>query len=363
MKVLACNAPFNEGGMGKFLAELIEDARRTQTLERYFCTLAKSGDARGQTVSLQRWRPLFRCALVHHDLARREFLAADLFDRAVAKQLARSETFVGFGGRTLHSFRRARRLNYDELVLESATSHVANVRKQHALARRHFGEEASWLGDAQFEKTMCEYQLADRIVVTSEYSMRTFLAAGINAAKLERRFQNVAPRFVPPPRFVPAPHFVPPQRVASEVFTMIYVGRLEATKGVPLLLQAFSQLNEKNISLILVGGFASDAMEKLVRTAQAKDARILLTHGDPLPFLHRADLLVHPSYEDGLALAPLEALACGVPVVVSEDTGMKEFVSEANGKIVPTGDLAALVESLRSMMCRPLKGTFAPFSV
>jgi glycosyltransferase involved in cell wall biosynthesis len=69
--------------------------------------------------------------------------------------------------------------------------------------------------------------------------------------------------------------------------------------------------------------------------------------GDPLPHLRRADVLVHPSFEDGFGYAPMEALACGVPVIVTDQTGMKEHVrAGANGSIIPAGDVRQIVEAL-----------------
>jgi glycosyltransferase involved in cell wall biosynthesis len=63
--------------------------------------------------------------------------------------------------------------------------------------------------------------------------------------------------------------------------------------------------------------------------------------------LHGARLYVHPAYEDGFAYAPAEALACGLPVLVSEDTGMKELIEVGtNGLVLPTGDLDALTEAI-----------------
>jgi glycosyltransferase involved in cell wall biosynthesis len=141
------------------------------------------------------------------------------------------------------------------------------------------------------------------------------------------------------------------------VFTVVYVGRLELTKGVAVLLDAVAQLPDPDLRLVLVGRFSSSSMQRFVAGRSAADPRISVTAGDPLAHLHRADALVHPSFEDGLALAPLEALATGVPVVVSEDTGMKEYVEEGkNGFVVPTGDVHALVAALRGLMDRPLTG-------
>ena len=58
-------------------------------------------------------------------------------------------------------------------------------------------------------------------------------------------------------------------------------------------------------------------------------------------------LCVHPAYEDGFAYAPAEALASGIPVIVSEDTGMKDLIDPPRtGLILPTGDIDALTAAI-----------------
>jgi glycosyltransferase involved in cell wall biosynthesis len=155
-----------------------------------------------------------------------------------------------------------------------------------------------------------------------------------------------------------ASRFAPPlERGARERFTVAFVGRLHVTKGIVDLLDAFSRVEDDKAELLLVGGCATAAMDRYITQRAAVDGRIRRCPGDPLPVLHRADVLVHPSYEDALALAPLEALACGVPVIVSEDTGMKEFVRQGEtGFVVPTGDVYALVTALEAIQKRPLTG-------
>jgi glycosyltransferase involved in cell wall biosynthesis len=116
---------------------------------------------------------------------------------------------------------------------------------------------------------------------------------------------------------------------------------------VPLLLDAFSRLELPDLRLRLLGGWTTRPMRRLVEQAIARDPRISAGPGDPLPHLRRAGLCVHPAYEDGFAYAPAEALAAGVPVLVSEDTGMKELVARGRtGLVVPTGDRDALVEAI-----------------
>jgi glycosyltransferase involved in cell wall biosynthesis len=120
-------------------------------------------------------------------------------------------------------------------------------------------------------------------------------------------------------------------------------------KGVPLLIDAIRRLPFADLRLRLVGGWATRGMRRFVEHACAADRRILAGPGDPLPVLAAARLCVHPAYEDGFGYAPAEALASGVPVIVSEDTGMKDLIeSPRSGVTVATGDLDALTLAIES---------------
>jgi glycosyltransferase involved in cell wall biosynthesis len=244
-------------------------------------------------------------------------------------------------------------LKYQHFGLECPNSHVANVLRQHHKATAAAPIEKSWLNRAQYAKCLHEYEMADYIYVYSEYARQTFIENGVPAWKLRRRVITAEARFAPSI-----------ERFKSELFSIVFVGRLHVTKGLVVLLDAFSRLDEQEAELILVGGYGTNGMERYLQQKVEFDRRIKIRPGDPLSYLHRADVLVHPSFEDGPALAPLEALACGVPVVVTEDTGMKEYVVNGrNGYIVPTGDAEALVERLKIIRSRPLKATFEPFSL
>jgi glycosyltransferase involved in cell wall biosynthesis len=353
MNIFSCNAPFKVGGLGWFLASLVEEARARGDLSCYFASAAKPNDPAGREVSLEWYRWLFRSPPFRYRHGLRDFLAGELFDRAVAGRLNPAEGFTGFGGRSYRSFMRARELKFQRLTLESATSHVTNVRSKHKIAAGKYPIEESWLNQAQYKKTLREYAEADIITVSSEYARATFIEAGVPEARLQRRFQRIAPRFAPPP-----------MKISDDTFRIVYVGRLQVSKGVPVLLEAFQHLNDKAAELVLVGGCATTAMERYLQRRVALDRRIKICPGDPLPHLHRADVMVHPTFEDGLGLAPLEALACGVPVLVTEDTGMKEFVvSHKNGYILPTGEVDPLVDQLKQVRKHPLKGTFEPLQM
>jgi glycosyltransferase involved in cell wall biosynthesis len=129
------------------------------------------------------------------------------------------------------------------------------------------------------------------------------------------------------------------------------------TKGLPILIEAFKQFSHPRAELIIVGSTATRGMRRYM-AEQMTDHRIKMSPGDPLPALRQASVYVHPSFQDGFGYAPMEALACGVPVIVTEDTGMKEHVNEGvNGYVVPTGDVDALVQRLEHIAKHPLRFT------
>jgi len=355
MRVLACHSPYGRGGIGQHFAHLVEETRRDGSLAHYYNAAPPSSDDAGPgrraTAApfgwLYRWTPLrYSSAWANH-------LKNECFDRRVAAALDEPhERFMGFVGQSLRSFRRARALGFETLELVAVNSHVDNVRRLHDRARRDWGVDGSWLNDAQRRKTLAEYRAADRIYVHSDYTRQSFLDAGIPASKLTRTVLRPAPRFLPPV-----------ERPADGVFRVVYVGRVDVTKGLPLLLEAFASLPDP-AELTIVGGWPTRRVRRVLQPRIEGDARIRMVSGDPLPVLQRADVFVHPSYEDGFGYAPMEAMACGVPVLVTEDTGMKEYVTEGvDGYVIPTGDTEALRDRLHHLHRHPLRPLPSPSTV
>lgn len=332
---VSCPAPYAVGGLGWHLALVVEELRQKGELSQYFCSAPKVDDQVGSAIDLWSLAAAFRWTPLRYSPAGKTHLGGALFDRVIARRLPRDDAFIGFGGAALQSFARARHLGYRLLQLEAPTSHALNVARLHHRAVSDCGIERHWLNAALVRRTCIEYQMADIISVASEYSRDSFLAAGVPANRLSRRV------LVPHPRFKPAEH-----QTRDGVFRVVYAGSLTITKGVHLLIQAFRQLAGQ-AQLTLVGGWATRGMRTFLARAVHADPRVRICSGDPLPYLHRADAFVLPSYQDGLGLSALEAMACGVPVVVTEDTGMKEYVREGvNGYIVRTGDWKALHDRL-----------------
>ena len=348
-RVIGCNSAYGSGGIGQHLAHLVEESRTANTLWRYLTPEGKLGDPYARTLSSPWWmRYVHACPPVRWMPAWRNHLSNEAYDRVLAAALPESGTaYMGFVGKSLRTFRAARSAGYDRLELVAANSHVDNVAAQHKRAAACTGMHDTWLNAPQQRKTRAEYDRADAIYVHSEYVRQSFLDAGFSASKLTRTHLQPAPRFQPPSA-----------RPADGSFHIAYVGRLDATKGTPLLIDAFTQWSHPNARLTLVGGWATPGMRRYMQAALRADPRITVAPGDPLPTLHTADVFVHPSFEDGFGYAPAEALACGVPVIATEDTGMAEFIADGeNGYVVPTGDVGAIIDRLDEVAAHPLAAT------
>ena len=343
---IACSVPYGAGGLGRHFAEMVEASRSASILEHYWSSAPKPADQEqgiGIPVHASPSHTQLRRTPVRFDPGWMNYLSGVAFDRSAASRLPRMQLgFTGFAGQSLQSLERARSQGVS-VGLIAATSHVQNVARQHRRAHEMHRLERPWLNSAQVRRTLREYQIADVIYVASEYSRLSSVDSGFPSDRIVRWRPTPATRYDGATRSL----------VRDGVFRIIYVGSLTVSKGIPVLLEAFARFPIREARLSLVGGWSTRGMRRHLEARVAHDPRISITPGDPLPHLVSADVLVHPSWEDGFAYSGAEALAVGVPVIVREDTGMKELVEEGvTGYVVPTGDVDAIVDRLLAVACR-----------
>lgn len=349
MRTIACNSAYGSGGIGQHFAQLVEESRKNDQLQQYFAPDVRTDDPYGETIAIPGWQEaLVRYTPLRYAPAWGSYLLNDFFDRRVASALTPPvHTFMGFVGKSLKSFRSAASLGADTLELAVANSHVMNVYRLHQRAAEDTGIADSWLNKAQIRKTRREYEEADVIYTHSDYTHTSLIEHGVDPNKLQRIHLRVSPRFRPPER-----------RPDDDVFRIVYVGRVDATKGITLLLDAYEQFDVPKKELTLVGSWSTRSMAKFMKRRLSELSGVHVAPGDPLPALQAADVFVHPSYEDGFGYAPMEALATGVPTIVTTDTGMKEYViSGKNGYVVPTGSVQPILSRLYDVRERPLAST------
>jgi glycosyltransferase involved in cell wall biosynthesis len=139
----------------------------------------------------------------------------------------------------------------------------------------------------------------------------------------------------------------------ADAFALLLIGNDFRKKGLRYLLQAAAQLNLERLHLLVVGEDDAAPYQGLIHDAGLKQrVRFLPIRLDVEFYYAAADLYVGPSLEDAFSLPLAEAMACGVPAIVSRRAGVSEIISHgADGFVVedPT-DVSALAEFIRRLM-------------
>jgi glycosyltransferase involved in cell wall biosynthesis len=195
----------------------------------------------------------------------------------------------------------------------------------------------------------------DFVLSPSSFVTRSFLAQGFREEQILR---NIYP--VDLSRFTPREVSRPKDRPLSVIST----GSLSLRKGTPYLLEAFRIVLKKipNARLLLTQDIMDSAKPIVAGFSDLPiDWSPALPHPQLAERLRSADIFVLPSLEDGFARTVAEAMACGLPAIVTPNTGASDLVqSGVNGEIVPIRDSMALAEAILKWADRILTQPDAP---
>ena len=198
-------------------------------------------------------------------------------------------------------------------------------------------------------------QAADMIITPSECSRQDALKFyGLPESKIKVIYEAASPIFKPETdpdqlRQVQKKYNLPDQ-------FLLHVATIEPRKNLSRLLAAFKSLllDWPDLRLVLIGkkGWLYQDFFQKLRTLGLEERVIFPGYIDEadLPACYQlAELFVFPSLYEGFGLPPLEAMACGTPVVSSNSSSLPEIVGEAGLLFDPT-DTAALTETVRCVL-------------
>lgn len=256
------------------------------------------------------------------------------FDEAVGQLLSwlpGLRIVHAFEGSGLETLRAAKELGIATVLdVTSAQDHACQVRSESGTP-------------TMLERIREEHELADVLFVPSEYAMNCLIGHGVARKKILK-----IPYGVDHERFSPA------RRKPEEdrPFRVLYAGRIGPDKGVQYLLDAWRRLGLRDAQLVLVGepDRAGRALLREFRGSYVWPGSVPKHAVDQ--WFKAADLFVFPSLSDSWGLAVTEAMACGLPVVCTANTGAP-VRDGIDGFVVPPRDVEALQDRLRLLYETP----------
>ncbi len=187
-----------------------------------------------------------------------------------------------------------------------------------------------------------ERAAADYLLAASDVVRQCLLQHGVPARKIVQ-----IPYGVDASRFSPAP-----RGAVREGLRVLYVGKINARKGVRYLLEAWRRLALPGAELVLVGPADSYGRRLLAAYRGTYQWRGNLSYHDVHRELQEADLFVCPSLAEGSPLVVYEAMAAGLPVVTTEPA-RAVLRDGIDGFVVPICDASAIADRIRWLHCHP----------
>ncbi|MFD1143394.1 glycosyltransferase [Larkinella insperata] len=183
---------------------------------------------------------------------------------------------------------------------------------------------------------------------------------------VERYLGYKHPRVVLVPNGIPVSDFanLPPRGLFREKFGLsadqrmvLYMSRLNSKKGLDLLLPAFREYcrSHSDAVLVLAGsddGYQQQAEQFIRQNGLEKQIRLvgMLTGETKLMALSDADVFVLPSYSEGLSMAVLEAMAAGVPTLISDRVGLGRQVGQIQAACLTDLNPEAICKNLDDLL-------------
>ncbi len=342
---VSCMSDYGRGGLGKHLEFVSRTAKLSSRPVHTFCCHAPQVPG-FYAVKMPGWNRLARYTPIRWLPSAQVFWNGVRFDQKVCSLVpGKPVLYHGFPGQAEQAFQKVRR-HGGITILEAATTHVSDLYADTSEEHARYNLKGSPFSGRWVDRVLQEYELADYISVASSLQRESFIKHGVSPGKL-----FYAPLGVDTAAFSPLenqPSARP--RKKTEKFRIIQLGQVSLLKGFPYLLEAAASLRDPEIELVLFGGIGWRSIRKFIDDYRDRGVNIKLGAGDPVPELRKSHLCVHSSVSDGFGYAPLEAMSAGLPVVVTDGTGMKDLIRHGmNGYVVPRRDPSALADAIAEL--------------
>jgi glycosyltransferase involved in cell wall biosynthesis len=266
--------------------------------------------------------------------------AHNLFSRRLAKHIpADTDIVIGLSSFSLEAIIHAKE-NGKIAIMDHGSLHQR-------LERQLLAEEnelwrlsgasppvPSWI----IAKEEAEFQAADRIMVLSQVAKHSMVNEGIPGEKI---FVN--------PCGVNLSDFRPGEK-SDNVFRIIQCGGIIPRKGVQYLLQAFCELQLPRAELWFIGGgLEHSSLRSIIQRYRTENVHFKgsIQQNQLYQYYRQGSIFVLASIADGFGLVVPQAMACGLPVIVTENVGAADIVTDGEtGFVIPIRDVNSLQQKL-----------------
>lgn len=192
-----------------------------------------------------------------------------------------------------------------------------------------------------------EIRVSDRVVVNSQWSRRCLVQAGIDDSAITViPLAYEAPANQEPPRARPARPFS-----RSDPMKILFLGQVTIRKGIAELLEAVDLLGDAPVELIVAGPIGIRVPRRFLEHPRIRWVGAV-PRGRAQELYRSADVFILPTLSDGFAITQLEALAAGLPLIVSKNCG-DVVVNGDNGLLLDEVSAPAIAEAVLSLASDP----------
>ena len=248
-------------------------------------------------------------------------------DNITSKYINRADVLIALSGTGLNTGKKIIK-NNKIYICERSSSHIIFQNNILSEEYKEFGQPKFTINKWVIDRELQEYENANIILVPSLFAKKSFEDYLPNSNKVHAiNFGVNLQNFYP----------INSNTKNKDYFDILFIGNLSIQKGLHYLIEAFNKFNHPKKRLHLVG---SSSVDKKFFSNQLNNDNILIyghiPHLKLKEIINKSDIFVLPSLQEGFATVTLQALACGCPVIVSENTGAAEFVRENKcGFVVP----------------------------
>lgn len=266
----------------------------------------------------------------------------DLFDSWLSKQINSNEeinVFVGWANYILNSMKKIKNTGA-KIVLECGSMHIIHQDKLLREEYEKWGLKTEPVTERNKSKMLQEYEKSDYIAVPSSHVENSFLEEGFDRKKILKIPYGVDVNFFY--KKWPAP---------QKKFIAIFAGLVSLQKGIPYLIKAWRSLNlQKNYSALWIVGNRQKDFDYVLPQLPVSDNVVFwgsVSQEKLSSLLQESSLFILPSIQEGLSMTIAQAMAAGLPVLCTENTGARELVTDGkDGFIVPIRDQESLQKKI-----------------